>query len=642
MNVLQTLLLTVSPVLSNAPVETQEQLEAEFARNLSGVAFVGSFTMDDAPNQPPSPERYEISKIEKLQDNYWRFHAKIEYGTRSVSLPLDLEVEWAGDTPVITLTDYQVVGMGKFTARVLVYRGRYAGTWQGDDHGGHLFGVIEPLEDGGASGSDAKDEGDQGGGKSVDPGVGDEGEGHVSRPRLSARTAAYVPASLGSANASGDETQNWPSFRGPSASGIVDGYETAVEWDVEEGTNVLWKTEIPGLCHSSPVVWGDRLYVTTAVKESDGEAELKVGLYGSIMPVDDEGVHQFRVLCVDKKSGEILWSQLAYEGVPAIPRHPKGSHAASSPATDGKHVVAFFGSEGLYCYDVDGKELWSKSFGVLDSSYYMVPDAKWGFASSPVIFEDKVLVQCDVMGEVEPEDPSRRLQASFIAALELSTGEEVWRTVRDDVPTWSTPTVDVREGRRQVIVNGLKHMGGYDVDSGAELWKLTGGGDIPVPTPVVAGDLIYLTNAHGMMAPIYAVNASAKGTVSMNDEGKEQMAWFKRSRGNYMQTPLVYGPFLFCCSDGGVLACYDAETGDEIYRERLGGGQTGFTASLVASDGKIYATAEAGEIYVVPAGDTFEVLAVNDMGEECMATPAVSEGTIFWRGRRHLFAIAPQ
>ncbi|MCZ6599069.1 MAG: PQQ-binding-like beta-propeller repeat protein, partial [Planctomycetota bacterium] len=286
---------------------------------------------------------------------------------------------------------------------------------------------------------------------------------------------------------------NWPSFRGPQASGVAEGYPTPVTFDVEAGTNVRWKTPIPGLAHSSPVIWGDHVYLTTAVKTGAEEAELKVGLYGNIFPVQDEGAHELRVLCLDKGSGRILWTRTAFEGVPQVMRHPKGSHAACTPATDGEHVVAFFGSEGLYCYDAEGKQLWKKDLGPLDSGYYLMPKAQWGFASSPVIHEDLVLVQCDVNGD------------SFVAALKLADGTELWRTPRDDVPTWGSPTVDVREGRSQVIVNGFKHIGGYDLRTGAELWKLEGGGDIPVPTPIVAHDLVFITNAHGTMAPIYAI-----------------------------------------------------------------------------------------------------------------------------------------
>ncbi len=417
---------------------------------------------------------------------------------------------------------------------------------------------------------------------------------------------------------------NWPSFRGPNARGVADGSALPEQWNLETKQNVRWKTAIPGLAHSSPVIWGDMLFVTTA--EKDGEAELKVGLYGSIQPVDDDDVHRMKVYCLDRKTGEIKWSKTAHEGVPVDKRHPKGSHAASTPATDGTHVVAFFGSEGLYCYDTaEGELKWKRDLGVLDAGFYVSPDAEWGFASSPVIHEDMVLVQCDTQGQ------------SFLAALRLEDGTDIWRTPRDEVPTWSSPTIDVRAGRSQVIVNGYQHIGGYDLRTGEELWKLVGGGDIPVPTPIIAHDLLFITNAHGKMAPIYAINPMASGTIST--EATEQIPWMHPRRGNYMQTPLVYGDHLVCCTDNGILSCYDARTGKEIYRERLGGGGMGFTASIVAGDDKIYATSEDGEIYVAKAGPEFEILAVNQMDETCMASPAIVDGTIYFRTRGHVVAI---
>jgi outer membrane protein assembly factor BamB len=243
-----------------------------------------------------------------------------------------------------------------------------------------------------------------------------------------------------------------------------------------------------------------------------------------------------------------------------------------------------------------------------------------------VIHGDRVIVQCDVQGE------------SFVAAYDIADGSELWRTVRDEVPTWSTPTVDVAE-RGQVIVNGWKHIGGYDLETGKELWRLQGGGDIPVPTPVLAHGLIFITNAHGRMAPIYAIDVSAEGDLGDGSDSR-YVSWSKGRLGNYMQTPIVYGRHLYCCRDNGILACYEAMSGEEHYRERLGpGGQSGFTASAVAGDGKIYVTSEEGEIHVVKAGKAFEVLAVNEMGETCMATPAISEGTIFFRTRNHLVAV---
>ena len=210
------------------------------------------------------------------------------------------------------------------------------------------------------------------------------------------------------------------------------------------------------------------------------------------------------------------------------------------------------------------------------------------------------------------------------------------RGCRPEVPTWSSPTVDAPSG--QIIVNGYKHIGGYDLDTGEEIWKAGGGGDIPVPTPIVAHDLIFITNAHGRMAPILAISTAASGDFSMDADDSEHMVWSKKIRGNYMQTPLVYGNQLYCCNGGGVLRSYDALTGKKLYQKRLA--RNAFTTSGVAADGKLYFTSEDGEVHVVKAGPSFEVLAVNELGEICLATPAVSAGTLFFRTRSHLVAVA--
>jgi outer membrane protein assembly factor BamB len=426
---------------------------------------------------------------------------------------------------------------------------------------------------------------------------------------------------------------NWPSFRGPNATGAAEGHMTPAEWNVEQGQNVRWRTPIPGLAHSSPVIWGDRVFVTTAVME--GEAvlaevgSLKTASYGDVNHVPDEGVHQLQLICLDRKSGEVLWSKTSYEGALRYKRHPKSSHAASSPAVDAERVVAFFASEGLYAYDHDGELLWKRDLGEMNSGFFNMTDYEWGFASSPVLHEGRVILQCDVVAD------------QFLAALDASNGEDVWRTAREDVCGWGSPTIDVREGRSQIVVNGYKHIGGYDLETGAELWKLVGGGDVPTPTPVVSDELVYITNAHGRMRPIYAVKLDATGAVAMQDEGSEHMAWSSPNRGNYMTTPIVVEGEIYFCSDGGVLACYDKTTGEEHYRERLSG-RSGFSASPVTAGGLIYFTSEDGEVHVVIAGPDFDVLKVNDMGEVCMATPAISRGAIYWRTRGHLVAIAQE
>ncbi len=571
-----------APPPETAKPNDRERLEDEFAQMLTGVDLVGHFTVT-GQKTAPQEERYSIQGARKMIGDLWLITARIQYGKTDSVWPAPVKVKWAGDTPVITLTDVPVPGMGTFSARVVFFRGQYAGIWDAGDHGGQMYGRLEKR----AEASDG-------------PAPTDKGDG------------------------------NWPAFRGEQARGHSDGYPLPTKWNVESGENVVFKIDVPGLAHSSPVIWGERLYLTTAVGANEGEAELKVGLYGSIAPVEDEGAQTFRVLCYDKHTGNLLWSQTAWGGMPQVKRHPKGSHAASSVATNGDRVVAFFGSEGLYCYDRDGKLLWKREdFGLLDSGYFSMPQAQWGFASSPVIHEDKIILQVDIQAQ------------SWVGALSLETGEDLWRTEREEVPTWGTPTVHVGKQRSQVICNGWKHIGGYDLETGEALWWLEGGGDIPVPTPIVANDLAYITNAHGRHAPIYAIPLDASGKLSTLPTSKD-LAWFHMRRGNYMQTPLVASDLLYCCNDLGVLSCFDAKTGDEIYRERLANTQMGgygFTASGVSGDGKLYQASEDGEVYVVKLGPEFEILEVNSLKDPTMASPALSEGVLYFRTQHHLIAV---
>lgn len=439
----------------------------------------------------------------------------------------------------------------------------------------------------------------------------------------------FAALSLASCQTPDHAPTSWPSYHGAFGRGYADGYSTPVKWDVEKGDNIAWSTEIQGLSHSSPVVWGDKVFVNTAIKEGDEAAELRVGLYGDIKPVEDDSEHEFRLVCLDRNSGDVLWSKLVWKGVPAIKRHPKGSHAASTPATDGEHVAVFHGSEGLHVFDMDGELLWKKDFGVLDAGFFRMPDAQWGWASSPVVHDGRVYVQADHQKD------------SFVAAFDVKTGEQVWRTPREEVPTWSTPTVHITEGRRQLVLNGWKHMGGYDLDTGKALWWLEGTGDIPVPTPVASHGNIFLTNAHGGPARILAIAEDAEGELSVDADG-EKVVWANRRFGAYMQSPFVYGDELYVCRDNGVVTCWDAKTGEQHYRHRLTAG-VGYTASGVAADGKLYYPSEEGDVHVVKAGKTYELLAINPLGETCMAAPAISKGMLLFRTRTKLIAVtAPQ
>jgi len=425
------------------------------------------------------------------------------------------------------------------------------------------------------------------------------------------------------------KTAHWPSFRGAHASGIMEDQNLPLTWDVETGTNIRWKVPIPGLGHSSPIVWGNRVFVTTAVGEGR-EAYLKVGRYGESPDNPEDYTHHYRLYCIDRESGSIIWERTAYSGKPKVKRHVKSSHSNCTPVTDGEFVIAFFGSQGLYCYDFEGNLKWEKDLGYLDAGAFDMPEIQWGFASSPIIYEDRVIVLCDVNNQ------------SFLTALDVRTGKEIWRTLRDENPTWGTPAVHQADGLTQVIVNGYKHIGSYDFATGKEIWWMKGGGDVPVPTPVVSHGLVFITNAHGKMRPIYAVKLTAQGDISLSkgEESNQSIPWFYPRRGAYQPTPLVYGDLLYIGNNSGLLTCFRAASGEILYREKLGGDLSSYSASPVAADGRLYFTDEYGNIHIIQAGPEYKHLATNKMDEICMATPAISGKTLFVRAQRHLYAIS--
>jgi outer membrane protein assembly factor BamB len=423
------------------------------------------------------------------------------------------------------------------------------------------------------------------------------------------------------------QAANWPQFRGAQASGVDASRAAPTQWNVESKENIRWRTPVPGLSHASPIVWNDRVYLTTAVRP--GKADLKVGLYGDIASANDQVEHEWRLLALDQATGKIVWDKPGYKAIPRVKRHTKASHNNSTPATDGQRIVAIFGSEGLFCFEMDGTLAWKKDLGPMDSGYFQVKSAQWGFASSPVIHDGKVVVLCDVQTN------------SFLAVFDLSDGKELWRTPRKDVPTWSTPTVVKAGDRTQVLVNGWHHTGGYDFATGKEIWRLDGGGDIPVPTPIVAHGLAYFTSAHGRFRPMRAVRLDATGDITPPDPGatNSSIAWAHARQGNYMQTPIVVGELLYGCSDSGVLTCFDAKTGAIRYSERLVRGGEGFTASPVSDGRHLFFASELGNVYVVPVGDRFSVTTTNKLGETFMSTPALAGGTLFFRTREHLVAV---
>ena len=428
-------------------------------------------------------------------------------------------------------------------------------------------------------------------------------------------------------------SNDWPQFRGLGHVGVSEGYPLAANWnaDREDGiqdSQISWRIEIPGLSHSSPVVVGNRLLVCTAVAK-EGEAPLKVGRSGAADAADDNGPQQWKVLCLDKRTGEMIWEQICRSGEPSVTRHAKATHANTTLTVVDNRVFAFFGSEGLYCLDLDGKILWQRDLGVINISKYGIG---WGYASSPAVFGGKLVLVCD--------DPTK----PFLVALDSRNGEEIWRISREGETerNWSTPFIlkDRSGSGAQVIVNGWPSVISYNLKDGSERWRIEGGGDNPIPTPFAIEDRIYLTSAHGSEAPIHVVKAGAMGdlTDQRTNTPNDSFLWSVDRGGAYMSTPVVYDDLLYLGNSNGVLRCFHALTGEAIYEERLGSGAS-VIGSLVAGDGKIYCVSENKTVYVVKSGKQYELLAENAMEAPLYASPAISEGVIYFRTTKELIAI---
>ena len=439
--------------------------------------------------------------------------------------------------------------------------------------------------------------------------------------------AVTLLSGLASVYAQTKPERQWPLYRGYMSSGVLDNANLPDTFDIEKLINIRWKIPIQGLGHSSPVIWNDMLFITTAVSKSDKDG-IKTGIYGDGMPVPDSSVHDWKVICIDKNSGKTLWERTAFTGVPKIKRHPKSTHANASVATDGKYVVAFFGSEGLYCYDTEGKLVWGKDFGVLKSVAFDLPAAEWEWASSPVIYNGILVIQCDV------------LENSFLATYDLKSGRELWKVKRDDHPCWCTPNIYKNGEKTIIVVNGYKHRGGYDLETGKEIWRLSGGGDVPIPTPITGNELIYFNSAHGSSSPILAVKKDASGdiTLKQNERTNEYVKWSIPRGGSYIHSLLVYRDHLYNVNWNGTVQCYDAYTGNEIYNAKLGKTKS-FIASPVASDGKLYIVDEEGTVFILQDGTSFKQINEIPLNDICLTAPSITDGMIFFRTQKYLIAV---
>ncbi|MBZ5596458.1 MAG: PQQ-like beta-propeller repeat protein [Acidobacteriia bacterium] len=415
----------------------------------------------------------------------------------------------------------------------------------------------------------------------------------------------------------------WPQFRGPQSSGVADDPQVPDTWSATR--NVVWKGEIPGSGWSSPVVWGDRIFLTSVISTVSPEAPKK-GLYfggnREAIPADE---HRWMVYAVDWKTGKIAWVREVHRGVPASSHHLKNTYASETPVTDGERVYSYFGNLGLFVFDMDGKPVWSQPWGPFHTRY------GWGTAASPVLYKDRIYV-------VNDND-----DRSFLAALDKRTGKQIWRVERDEDSNWSTPYIWENDRRTEIITSGTRKVRAYDLD-GKLLWEFGGMSSIVIPTPFAQHGLLFLASGYvgDAVRPVYAVRAGARGDISLKEgeASNEYIAWYQRQAGPYNPSPLVYGDYYYTLLDRGIFTCHDAHTGREIYgKQRIDPEAAAFTASPWASNGKIFALSEDGDTFVIQAGSEFKVLGKNSLGEMCMATPAIARGSLIIRTATKLYRI---
>jgi outer membrane protein assembly factor BamB len=414
----------------------------------------------------------------------------------------------------------------------------------------------------------------------------------------------------------------WPQFRGPHSCGYAEDHPNLPEvWSATQ--NIVWKTEIPGLGWSSPIVWKDKVFVTSVIKEGEVEPPKK-GLYlGGERPAPED-VHRWMVYCIEFGTGKVLWEKEAHQGIPEGSRHMKNSYASETPVTDGERVYAYFGNTGLFAYDMEGNLLWNKKWDPVKTN------AGWGTAASPILFKDRLIV-------VNDNDTH-----SYMAALDAKTGDPIWQVDREEESNWSTPFIWENEKRTELVTAGTKKNRGYDLE-GKLLWEFSGNFSITIATPFSKSGLLFLSSGFILDSkkPIYAVRPGASGDFSLKDgeTSNEWIAWKQPMAAPYNPSTLAYGDYLYVLLDRGFLACYNLKTGDEVYeKQRLARGGA-YTASPWAYNGKVFCLSEEGDTHVVQSGPEFKPVRTNSLDEMCLATPAIADGSLILRTASHLYRI---
>ena len=415
---------------------------------------------------------------------------------------------------------------------------------------------------------------------------------------------------------------NWPQFRGADSTGVAKG-EYPTEWSIDK--NIRWSIKIPGRGWSSPIVWENKVFLTTVVNAGETEKP-KRGLY---FGGDRHGIpqtqHSWKVVCLNRDTGKVLWERDAKQGIPQQPLHIKNSYASETPVTDGERVYAYFGNEGLFCYDLDGKPLWDRSWPAHKTRL------SWGTAASPVVYEGRIYIVND------------NEEKSFLTCLDATTGEDIWTVDRDEKSNWSTPFIWKNSLRTEIITPGSGKTRAYDLD-GKPLYEFGGASSITISMPYAQHGMLYVSSGYigDQKRPLFAIKPGASGDISLSADqtSSEYVAWCQKQGAPYNPSTIVYGDQIYVLLDRGIVMSFDAKTGEQIYgRKRLPNGRA-FTASPWAANGHIYFLNEYGKTFVVKAGRKFELERTNDLGEElAMATPALTGGRILLRTDRILFCL---
>ncbi len=436
---------------------------------------------------------------------------------------------------------------------------------------------------------------------------------------------SVISALVLASESSADPMKYWPQWRGPEMTGVAPHGDPPVEWG--EDKNIRWKIEIPGKGHASPVVWDDKVFVLTAIEtdkvvetQEEEKADEQLPAWRRRMSgKKPSNIYKYAIFAINRRDGKILWQRIAREETPLAGTHTEGSWASNSPITDGERVYAYFGSYGLYCYDMQGNLLWEKDLGD------MTTKMSFGEGSSPVLHGDTLVVNWDHEGE------------SFIIALDKKTGDELWKVDRDEATSWATPIVVENNGKPQVIVSATKLIRSYDLATGDLIWECGGMTGNVIPCPVEENGIVYITSGFRGNALLAISLDRASGDIT----DSEAIIWRHDKNTPYAPSPMLYGDTLYFLQENkGFLSCFDVKTGQAHYeRQKLEDIRVIFSSPVGASD-RVYVTGKGGVTHVIQRGPTLKILATNSLDDSFTASPAIVDKEMYLRGYKYLYCIA--